>query len=360
MADEKITGGIRNTTSDGGSTTADVTIQNGAFSAASIGIVRPTGDGQQWAVSAEVNAANGVVNGGQVKFSLGATPGGEAKPTTTTQDYTLMDGTTRKIELPGFTTQYPDPGVNRTAVGVEVTGAQQQVLSTSVAGFDINASAAPRVGVAYGQNANGNTAFGLDAGADIASNLGNRQVGVQLMDTSKDGLSIKPYEREPTSNANLGKTFDALYEPTRPAPPPTPDQLAANLREDPAYKTALGSLQKQGYEMNPAPDGATDRLAAAIALEAKKNNLTHFDVAVGNTVFNSDGKTDRNLFLVSNELPAGKNVYTSETNALNSPVAEQAVKAQAQQALTPQTANPQQVLDNPLQTQEQQKPRTMQ
>jgi hypothetical protein len=116
MADEKITGGVRNTTSDGGSTTADVTFQNGSLNAVSVGVVRPTGDGQQWSVTAQVNAANGAVNGGQINVSLGATPGGEAKPTTTTQDFQLMDGTTRKVELPGFTTQYPDPGVNRTAV----------------------------------------------------------------------------------------------------------------------------------------------------------------------------------------------------------------------------------------------------
>jgi hypothetical protein len=94
--------------------------------------------------------------------------------------------------------------------------------------------------------------------------------------------------------------------------------------------------------MNPAPDGATDRLAAAVAIEARKNNLTNFDVAVGNTVINNEGKTDRNLFLTSNELPAGKNVYTSEANALNTPVADQAVKAQqAQTAPAPQVANPQ-------------------
>ena len=147
MADEKITGGIRNTTSDGGSTTADVTIQNGAFNAASIGIVRPTGDGQQWSVSAQVNAVNGVVDGGQVKFSLGATPtSGDPVVSTTQQQYQMPNGETRTLEMPRISNQYADPGVNRTAVGVEVTGAQQQVLSTSVAGFDINASAAPRVG----------------------------------------------------------------------------------------------------------------------------------------------------------------------------------------------------------------------
>ena len=356
MADEKITGGVRNTTSDGGSTTADVTLQNGSLNAVSVGVVRPTGDGQQWSVSAQVNAANGAVNGGQINVSLGATPGGEAKPVTTTQDFQLMDGTTRKIELPGITTQYPDPGVNRTAVGVEVTGAKQQVLSASPAGFDINASAAPRVGVAYGENANGRSAFGIDAGADITSNLGNRQVGVQLMDTSKDGLSIKPYERDPTSNANLGKTFDALYEPTRPVPPPTPDQQAASLREDPAYKAALGGLQKQGYEMNPAPDSATDRLATSLALDAQKKGASINSVDFGNTIINSEGKSDRNVFYGGQ---GNSELRISETQAVNTPVSEQMAKSQAQPAQIPQIANPQQQLENPTQSQEQ-KVRSMQ
>ncbi len=354
MADEKITGGIRNTTSDGGSTTADVTIQNGAFSGASIGIVRPTGDGQQWAVSAQVNATNGVVNSGQINVSLGATPGGELKPTTTTQDFQLMDGTIRKIELPGLTTQYPDPGVNRTAVGVEVTGAKQEVLSASPLGYDVNASAAPRIGIAVGGNANGNNAVGLDVGADVTSNLGNRQVGVQIMDTTKEGLSVKPYQREPASNANLENTFGAVYEPTRPAPPPTPEQLAGKLREEPSYKEALSGLQQQGHPLTVAADSATDRLATAIALDAKQKGASVTGVDFGNTIVNSDGKSDRNVFYGGQ---ANSELRISETQAVNTPVSEQMAKSQAQPTQTPQTGNPQQVLENPQQSQEQQRSR---
>lgn len=346
MADEKITGGIRNSTSDGGSTTADVTIQNGTFSGASIGIVRPTGDGQQWAVSAEVNAANGVVNGGQVKFSLGATPGGEAKPITTTQDYPLMDGTTRKIELPGLTTQYPDPGVNRTAVGIEVTGTKQDVLSASPLGFDVNASAAPRIGIAAGANANGNSAVGLDVGADVTSNLGNRQVGVQIMDTTREGLSVKPYERAPASNANLENTFGALYEPTRPAPPPTPEQLADKLREEPSYKQALSGLQQQGHPLNVAPDSATDRLAVGIALDAQKKGASVSGVDFGNPIINAQGNADRNVFYGGQ---ANSELRISESQAVNTPVNEQVAKA-AQQTQTPQVQQaPSQQLDAPTQ-----------
>lgn len=359
MADEKITGGVRNTTSDGGSTTADVTFQNGSLNAVSVGVVRPTGDGQQWSVTAQVNAANGAVNGGQINVSLGATPGGEAKPTTTTQDFQLMDGTTRKVELPGFTTQYPDPGVNRTAVGIEVTGAKQDVLSASPLGFDVNASAAPRIGIAAGTNANGNSAVGLDVGADVTSNLGNRQVGVQVMDSTREGLSVKPYQREPASNANLENTFGALYEPTRPAPPPTPEQQAGKLREDPSYKEALSGLQQQGHPQNVAPDSATDRLALAIALDAKQKGASVSGVDVGNTIINSEGKSDRNVFYGGQ---GNSELRISETQAVNTPVSEQMAKSQAQPAQTPQTGNPQQVLENPQQSQfqEQQKPRTMQ
>ncbi len=344
---DNVSAGLRQTTSDGGSTTVDANFKDNGnglqFSGASVGIVRPTSPDSQLSVNAQVNANNGVIDGGQVNVTFGARPGGEVRQTTTTQDFRLMDGSVRSVELPAITTDRPDPGVDRTAVGVTVTGTPQQVV-----GDPLNVTATPQASLAVGGNANGTTVITGDVRAQLDSTLGQRDVGVQAQLNSQSGLSVKPFQTDRDGNAALGNTMDALYAPSRPQPatPPAavnPEQAATALREDPLYKQALGALQQQGYPLNPAPDSAADRLAAGIAIAAKQQGVDRIDgVTVGSTVVNAQGNADRNVFFYKGEPSSDHRI--SEQAAIGTPVADQAVKALAQQAQTPQApqaANPQ-------------------
>ncbi len=351
MSDIKeVSGGFRQTTADGGATNVDARFRddgNGMqFSGASVGIVRPTGQDQQWSVDAQVNAANGVINGGQVNVSFGSRPG-EATPYTSTQQYTLPDGTVRDIELPGMRIERPDPGVDRTAVGVTVTGNAQQV-----AGDPLNVTATPQASLAIGANANGTTVVTGDVRAQLDSTLGQRDVGVQAQYRSdQDRLTVTPYQTDRDGNAALGNTMDSLYAPSRPQPgtPSTPalsaDQAGAALREDPLYKQALGALQQQGHPLDPARDGATERIAASVAIAAQQQGVDRIDgVSFGNTVINAQGQTDRNVFFFKGE-PSSE-LRVGEQAALSTSVGEQALKAQ-QASQAQQVAVPTPTVDQP-------------
>ncbi len=351
---DNVSAGFRQTTADGGSTNVDANFRNNGnglqFSGASVGIVRPTGSDEQLSVNAQVNVVNGAVDGGQVNVRLGAPPPGEVNVTSTPQNFQLMDGTTRVIDMPAITTVRADPGVDRTAVGVTVTGTPQQL-----AGDPLNVTATPQASLAVGGNANGTTVVTGDVRAQLDSPVGQRDVGVQAQYNSQNGgVSVTPYQTDRNGNAALGNTMDALYAPSRPQPTPTapavnPEQAAAALRDEPLYKQALGALQQQGHSLNPAPDSATDRLAAGIAIAAKQQGVDKIDgVTMGNTVVNAQGNADRNVFFYKGEPNSDHRV--SEQATVGTPVADQASKAQTQQAQTPpaqHAANPQ--LDAPAQ-----------
>jgi hypothetical protein len=354
---DNVSAGFRRTTADGGSTSVDVNVQrdpagNGSLVSPSLTTGGLTGDGRQWSVGAQAGP-----DGFRIEGSLKPREG-EVVQTTTQQEYKLMDGTTRTIELPAYSTQYPDPGVNRNAVGVTVTGTPQQV-----AGDPLNVTATPQASLAVGGNANGTTVVTGDVRAQLDSLLGQRDVGVQAQYNSQTpGVAVTPYQTDRDGNAALGNTMDALYAPSRPQPATSPaavnpEQAAAALREDPLYKQALGALQQQGYPLNPAPDSAADRLAAGIAIAAKQQDVDRIDgVSVGSTVVNAQGNTDRNVFFYKGEPNSDHRI--SEQAAIATPVADQAVKAQADQGQTPQAP---QVASPQLDTQAQEpKARSMQ
>ncbi len=297
---EKVSAGLRQTTSDGGSTTIDANFSNTPngmqFSGASVGLVRPTGQDSQWSLNAEVNAVNGQIVGGQVNVEFGQRPG---TPTayTTTQTWTLPDGTTREIQMPGMRIERPDPGVDRTAVGVTATGAPQQIT-----GEPLNITATPQVGLAVGGNANGTVVVTGDARAQLDSTLGQRDVGVQAQyNSDQNRVTVTPYQTDRNGNAALDNTMDALYAPSRPQPPTTPaapnaDQAAAALREDPRYGQAISALQQQGHPLEVKPDGATDRLAVAAVIAARQQNVDSIGgMNFGNTVVGGNGQPDRNV-----------------------------------------------------------------
>lgn len=336
---EKVSAGLRQTTSDGGSTSIDAnfsrTPEGMQFSGASVGLVRPTGQDSQWSLNAEVNAANGQIVGGQVNVEFGQRPG---TPTayTSTQTYTLPDGTTREIELPGMRIERPDPGVDRTAVGVTATGSPQQVT-----GDPLNITATPQVGLAVGGNANGTVVVTGDARAQLDSALGQRDVGVQAQyNSDQNRVTVTPYQTDRNGNAALDNTMDALYAPSRPQPTPAPtapnaDQAAAALREDPRYGQAISALQQQGYPQDVKPDDRTDRLAIAAVIAARQQNVDSIGgMSFGNTVVGANGQPDRNVFLFKNE--PGSEVRFSEQAALSTPAGQQAVQAQQ----TPTQNNP--------------------
>ncbi len=328
---EKVSAGLRQTTSNGGSTQVDANFTNNGdglqFSGASVGIVRPTGQDSQLSVNAEVTAVNGQIVGGQVNVAVGQRPG---TPTayTNTQTWTLADGTTREIELPGMRIERPDPGVDRTAVGVTATGTPQQVT-----GEPLNITATPQVGLAVGANANGTVVVTGDARAQVDSTLGQRDLGVQAQyNSDQNRVTVTPYQTDRNGNAALDNTMDALYAPSRPQPTPAPtapnaEQAAAALREDPRYGQAISALQRQGHPLEVAPDGATDRLAIAAVIAARQQNVDSIGgMSVGNTVVGSNGQPDRNVFLFKNE--PGSEVRFSEQAALSTSVGDQALKAQ--------------------------------
>ncbi len=328
---EKVSAGLRQTTSDGGSTSIDANFSNTPngmqFSGASVGLVRPTGQDSQWSLNAEVNAVNGQIVGGQVNVEIGQRPG---TPTayTTTQTYTLPDGTTREIELPGMRIERPDPGVDRTAVGVTATGTPQQIT-----GDPLNVTATPQVGLAVGANANGTVVVTGDARAQLDSTLGQRDVGVQAQYISdQNRVTVTPYQTDRNGNAALDNTMDALYAPSRPQPTPVPaapnaEQASAALREDPRYGQAISALQQQGHPLEVKPDSATDRLAVAAVIAARQQNVDSIGgMNFGNTVVGSNGQPDRNVFVFKNE--PGSEVRFSEQAALSTPVGQQALQAQ--------------------------------
>jgi hypothetical protein len=336
---EKVSAGLRQTTSDGGSTRIDANFSNNGdglqLSGASVGLVRPTGQDSQWSVNAQVNAVNGQIVGGQVNVEIGQRPG---TPTayTTTQTYTLADGTTREIEMPGMRINRDDPGVDRTAVGVTVTGSPQQVT-----GDPLNVTATPQASLAVGANANGTVVVTGDARAQLDSTLGQRDVGVQAQyNSDQNRVTVTPYQTDRNGNAALDNTMDALYAPSRPQPTPAPaapnaEQAAAALREDPRYGQAISALQQQGHPLEVKPDSPTDRLAVAVVIAAQQQNVDEIrGIAYGNTVVGANGQPDRNVFFHKDE-PSG-NLRVSEQAALSTPAGQQAVQAQQ----TPTQNNP--------------------
>lgn len=337
---EKVSAGLRQITSDGGSTSIDAnfsrTPEGMQFSGASVGLVRPTGQDSQWSLNAEVNAVNGQIVGGQVNVEFGQRPG---TPTayTTTQTYTLPDGTTREIQMPGMRIERPDPGVDRTAVGVTATGSPQQIT-----GDPLNVTATPQVGLAVGGNANGTVVVTGDARAQIDSTLGQRDVGVQAQyNSDQNRVTVTPYQTDRNGNAALDNTMDALYAPSRPQPTPAPtaptaEQAAAALREDPRYGQAISALQQQGYPLEVKPDDRTDRLAVAAVIAARQQNVDSIGgMSFGNTVVGANGQPDRNVFLFKNE--PGSEVRFSEQAALSTPVGQQALQSQQTQTQTQNT-----------------------
>lgn len=330
---EKVSAGLRQTTSDGGSTRIDANFSNNGdglqLSGASVGLVRPTGQDSQWSVSAQVNAVNGQLVGGQVNVQFGQRPG---TPTayTTTQTYTLPDGTTRDIQMPGMRIERPDPGVDRTAVGVTVTGSPQQVT-----GDPLNVTATPQASLAVGANANGTVVVTGDARAQLNSTLGQRDVGVQAQyNSDQNRVTVTPFQTDPNGNGALNNTMDALYAPSRPQPTPAPaapnaEQAAAALREDPRYGQAISALQQQGHPLEVKPDSPTDRLAVAVVIAAQQQNVDEIrGIAYGNTVVGANGQPDRNVFFHKDE-PSG-NLRVSEQAALSTPVGQQALQSQQQ------------------------------
>lgn len=328
---EKVSAGLRQTTSDGGSTRIDANFSNNGdglqLSGASVGLVRPTGQDSQWSVNAQVNAVNGQLVGGQVNVQFGQRPG---TPTayTTTQTYTLPDGTTRDIEMPGMRIHRDDPGVDRTAVGVTVTGSPQQVT-----GDPLNVTATPQASLAVGANANGTVVVTGDARAQLDSTLGQRDVGVQAQyNSDQNRVTVTPYQTDRNGNAALDNTMDALYAPSRSQPTPVPvaptaEQAAAALREDPRYGQAVSVLQQQGYPLEVKPDDRTDRLAVAAVIAARQQNVDSIGgMSFGNTVVGANGQPDRNVFLFKNE--PGSEVRFSEQAALSTPVGQQALQSQ--------------------------------
>lgn len=337
---EKVSAGLRQTTSDGGSTSIDANLVDTPdglkLTGASASLVRPTGRDTQWSVNAGVNVIDGRVFP-EINVEFGQRPG---TPTayTTTQTYTLPDGTTREIQMPGMRIERPDPGVDRTAVGVTATGSPQQIT-----GDPLNVTATPQVGLAVGGNANGTVVVTGDARAQIDSTLGQRDVGVQAQyNSDQNRVTVTPYQTDRNGNAALDNTMDALYAPSRPQPTPAPavpnaEQAVAALREDPRYGQAVAALQQQGYPLEVKPDDRTDRLAVAAVIAARQQNVDSIGgMSFGNTVVGANGQPDRNVFLFKNE--PGSEVRFSEQAALSTPVGQQALQSQ-QQTQTQNTPN---------------------
>ena len=325
----------------------------------SVGATVTTINGDNTSTSIGVKIGTDPTNpSAQVNFQFGQRQDGQAVPTTTESTWRGQP-----ISLPGMTTVYPGASPGTTiGAGVNITS-EPRVLQTPTPENPNAQFIAGQTYVGAGVAVNlqtGQAAGNIVAGGQLVApsstdekQIPGASVGAQLQ-IGGGGVNLSPNANVlGTAPPPMDAAFDAVRFKNNPPPagntqPGVDPQVAVEaLRRSPEYGQALSGLQQQGFDRNPAPDSPTDRLATAIALDAQKKGVPVSGVDLGSTVFNAQGNSDRNVFYGGQ---SNSELRVSESQALNTPVAQQMAKAQEQQAQTPQVQPaPTQQMDSPTQ-----------
>lgn len=298
---------------DGRKYKADATFKNAAegllFSEANLGTTSAPKKAEQqntWSLGV-VGNARGAIDGIQVKFESAPSKGVKVLGTTT-QDYQLADGTTRKIELPSISTKH-DAGVDRAGLGVTaIFKPTDLATSPKIIGT-------PFVGVAVGENAKGQVAGTVQAGMNINGGITmGAEVRVDKTPGKAINTTVSPLIDTKSAGNVLGSTMDRLYAPT---PVKHDASLLKNLDssdkklQDPAgSSTKTSSLENSAHAYNKQFASALIGLEDAKVSGDKKDMAATLVLAGANAGFDKEGSfkviagTKDNLIAIQGDGPA--------------------------------------------------------
>lgn len=326
----------------------------------SVGVSATTLNGDNTTATFGVKVGTDPTNS-SVQFNASFGPRQDGQPVEyTTRSINPING--QPVEMPGIRTVYPQPNGDTTlGAGVMVTGQQQILQQPSI--NDPNAQfiiGEPYVGVGAAVNLNnGNAAANLVGGYSVIApsrDPDNQVVGVSAggqLQIGANGVNLSP-------NANIYGTnpppMNAPFDEVRfnsPQPQNQDQNRGQNfdaqsaldtLRRSPEYGQAIAGLLRNGYPLNPEPDSPGDRLAVGLTLAAQQNKTQIPSVDFGNSIVNTQGNADRNVFYGGQ---SNSEFRISEQQALNTPVADQVAKANQQRAQETQSPAPDRQLDQP-------------